>query len=89
MWTQLYREYKGSGELIEASGRKLFNKFPQCKSIEHLSEHLDKRKKLVADYGQQIAAYAPKQLRVMLMEVLPTGLEEELEHPLSSHSSTV
>ena len=29
MWRQLYRECKGTGELIEASGRKLPNKFPQ------------------------------------------------------------
>ena len=31
MWRQLCREYKGTGELIEASGRKLLNEFPQCK----------------------------------------------------------
>ena len=88
MWRQLYREYKGTGELIDASGRKLLNNFPQCKSMEHLSEHLDKWTKLVTDYGQEIAMHASKQLRVMLMEILPTGLEEELEHPLSTHIKT-
>ena len=29
MWRQLYREYKGTGKLIEALGRKLPNSFPQ------------------------------------------------------------
>ena len=56
--------------------------------MEHLSEHLDKWTKLVADYGQEIAMHAPKQLRVMLMEILPAGLEEELEHPLNTHIKT-
>ena len=42
MWRQQYSEFKGNGELIEASGRKLLNNFPQCKSMEHLSEHFDK-----------------------------------------------
>ena len=55
MWRQLCSEYKRSGEPIEASKRKRFNNFPQCESMDHLSEHLDKWTKLVADYGQDIA----------------------------------
>ena len=50
---------------------------------------LGKCTKMVADYGQEIATYGPKKSRVMLMDVLPTGLEEELEHPIKSHISTV
>ena len=41
MWRQLHLEYKGSGELISASGRKVLQDFPRCKSMEHLSTHLD------------------------------------------------
>ena len=82
MWRQLYREYKGSGELIYASGRKLLNNLPQCKSMEYLSEHLDKWTKLVADYGQEIAAYAPKHLRVANCRVV-----QGEDHKISTEAS--
>ena len=41
MWRTHFREYKGTGELIAASGRKLLNDFPKCKSMDQLSNHLD------------------------------------------------
>ena len=69
MWRQLCREHMGKGKLIEASGRRLLNDFPQCKSMEHLSEHLDKWTNIVAEYGKKIPTYAPNQLQVALMEV--------------------
>ena len=30
MWRQLHREFKGTGELIEASGRLFLKDFPKC-----------------------------------------------------------
>ena len=55
MWRQLCREYKGTGVFIKASGRKLLFDVPQCKSMEQLSEQLDKWAKCVAGYGKDIA----------------------------------
>ena len=83
------REFTGTSEIIEASGWKLLNNFPLCKDLEHLSKQLDKWLTFVGDNGRDIATYAPKQLRVRLIEILPAGLEDEMEHPLKSRIVTV
>ena len=57
MWRQLHREYKGTGELISASGRKVLQDFPRCKSLDQLSSHLDSWKQLVDDYGSKLAQF--------------------------------
>ena len=47
MWRQLHQEFKGTGDLIDASGMKLLTCFPRCRSLEHLSAHLDQWTQLV------------------------------------------
>lgn len=88
MWRQLHLEYKGSGELISASGRKVLQDFPRCKSLEHLSAHLDSWKQLVDDYGSMIALHVPDQLKTMLFAVIPEEIEAELDHPMNAHIKT-
>ena len=88
MWRQLHLEYKGSGELISASGRKVLQDFPRCKSMEHLSAHLDSWKQLVDDYGSMIAVHVPDQLKTMLFAVIPEEIEAELDHPMNAHITT-
>ena len=88
MWRQLHLEYKGSGELISASGRKVLQYFPRCRNMGHLSAHLDSWKQLVEDYGSMIALHVPEQSKTMLFAVIPEEIETELEHPLKAHIKT-
>ena len=88
MWRRLYKEFKGTGELIESSGRKLLQQYPKCKDMNSLSAHLDGWLELVEDYGRTLVAYCPDQTRTMLIEILPDGLEDELDHPMNAHILT-
>ena len=88
MWRQLYKEYKGTGELIDSSGRKLLQSFPKCKGMDSLASHLDSWSQLIDEYGQKLVMHCPEQVRTMLLEILPDGLEDELDHPLNAHIKT-
>ena len=56
--------------------------------MNSLSAHLDGWLELVEDYGRTLVAYCPEQLRTMLIEILPDGLEDELDHPMNAHIVT-
>ena len=56
MWRQRYKEFKGTGELIDNSGRKLLQQFPKCKSMNDLANHLDSWTQLIEEYGQKLVA---------------------------------
>ena len=89
MWRQLHREYHGTGELVDSSGRKVLQNFPQCTSMDALSNHLDTWNDWVTEYGQNLASHCPETLRTMLLVIIPTKREDELDHPMNHHVKTV
>ena len=88
MWRQLFREFQGTGEMLDARGRKVLEYVPQSRSLETLPAHLDSWTELVEEYAQPLILHCPEQLVVMLKSILPKDLEEELEHPLNAHVKT-
>ena len=63
-----------------------------CKTFPNadpLSAHLNQWTRLVGRYGQKLAQLVPKQLRTMLLAMIPDDLEAELKHPLNAHIRTV
>ena len=52
--------------------------------MNYLANHLDSWTQLIEEYGQKLVTYCPEQVRTMLIEMLPDGLEDELGHPLRS-----
>ena len=52
LWRQLFRDHAGTGDMIEESGRKALQNFPQCNDKNQLAAHLDARSQLVSEYGK-------------------------------------
>ena len=84
----MHPEFKGIAESIDASGQKLLKDFPKCRSLDHLSAHLDQWSQLLGRYGQKPVQVVPEQLRTNLLAMIPDDLENELDHPLNAHVKT-
>ena len=56
--------------------------------MDSLASHLDSWSQLIDEYGQKSVMHCPEQVRAMLLEILPDGLEDELDHPLNTHIKT-
>ena len=88
MWRQFHREFKGTGELIDARGMKLLKDFPECRSLDHSSTHIDQWSQLVGQNGQKLVQLVPEQLRTNLLAIIPDELENEMDQPLNAHVKT-
>ena len=56
--------------------------------MNDLADNLDSWAQLIKDYGQKLVTYCPKQVRTMLIEMLPDGFEDEFDHPSNAHVRT-
>ena len=74
-WRQLLLENDGSGALINAEGRKIFQECPKCAKLPDLSRHLDGWKQLLDEYAPELYDN-PEVLFTTIMSLIPDKLEE-------------
>ena len=68
------RVLKGTGKIVDESGRRLLQDFPQCRDMMKLSEHLDDCVTLLDEYGKELTSY-PLLLRTQILAIIPSDLE--------------
>ena len=74
IWRQPYHESKGTGEIVDESGRRLLQDCPQCRAMMKLPEHRDDWVTLLEEYRQELMN-CPLQLRTKILAIIPPDLE--------------
>ena len=76
VWRRLFRDNKGSGDVVEYAGIEVLRDYPRCNKLSELSVHLDGWNELLDNYGAELAQ-APCTLRSMFMGIIPKDLKSE------------
>ena len=78
MWNRLYKQNKGTGDIIEYAGTETIREYPRCDRIADVADHLDGWQELLDNYGGELIGNAPKMLRSMLLNIIPRELKSEI-----------
>ena len=76
-WRQLFLENEGSGALINAEGRNIFQEYPKCAKLPDLSRHLYGWTQLLDWYAPELYDNS-KVFFTTMMSLIPDELEEEI-----------
>ena len=74
---RLFRDNKGSGDVVEYAGIDVLRDYPKCNKPSELSVHLHGWNELLDNYGTELAQ-APRTLRSMFMGIIPKDLKSEI-----------
>ena len=55
-WRRLFRDNKGSGDVVEYAGIEVLRDYPRCSKLSELSVHLDGWNELLENYGAELAS---------------------------------
>ena len=69
-WRQLFLENEGSGALINAEGRKIFQEYPKCAKMPDSLRQVDGWKQLLDEYAPEMYDN-PKVLLTTIMSLIP------------------
>lgn len=78
IWSRLYQQNMGSGDIIEYAGTETVRDDPRCDRISEVADHLDGWQELLDDYGGELIGNAPKILKSMLMSMIPKELKSDI-----------
>ena len=77
VWRRLFRDNKGSGDVVEYAGIEVLRDYLKCNKLSELPAHLDGWNELLVNYGAELAQ-APRTLRSMFMGIIPKDLKSEI-----------
>ena len=78
MWRRLHRDYQGSGDAVEYAGTEALREYGRCGKISELSAHMDGWLSLLDRYGGALMEAAPRIVRSMFLDIIPTELKSKI-----------